>query len=74
MPDKPLRPRPAWLDRRGASLKTETYETARLRFPGYDIYYVEGAWRDWAADREPPADPDRAFLAFFRTFAERHPI
>jgi hypothetical protein len=74
-PDAPaLRPRPAWLDGRGAPLRTETYETARLRHPGYDIYYVEGAWRDWAHGKEPAADPDRAFLAFLRTFAERNPL
>jgi hypothetical protein len=70
----PVRPRPAWLDSRGPALRTETYETARLRHPGYDIYHVEGEWRGWAADKEPPRDPDRAFLAFFRSFAERNPI
>ncbi|ARE42321.1 initiator RepB protein (plasmid) [Rhodovulum sp. P5] len=67
------RPRPAWLDRQGAALRSETYETARLRFPGYDIYFVEGEWRAWAAGKEPPADPDRAFLAFFRKYAEANP-
>ncbi|SDZ57753.1 Initiator Replication protein [Jannaschia faecimaris] len=70
----PLRPRPATLDDRGTPLKTETYETARLRHPGYDIYYVEGAWRDWAKGKGPADDPDRAYLAFFRTFAERNPL
>lgn len=70
----PLRPRPATLDGRGQPLKSETYETARLRHPGYDIYYVEGAWRDWAAGKPPANDPDRAYLAFFRTFAERNPL
>lgn len=55
-------------------LRTETYETARLRHPGYDIYYVEQAWREWAQDKEPPRDPDRAFLAFFRTYAANHPL
>ncbi|MFO1155204.1 MAG: replication initiation protein [Rhodospirillales bacterium] len=55
-------------------LRTETYETARLRHPGYDIYYVEQAWRHWAEDKEPPGDPDRAFLAFFRTYASNHPL
>ena len=67
-----LKPRPASVP--GAPLRTETYETARLRFPGYDIYYVEREWRTWSAGREPPQDPDRAFLAFFRKFAETHPI
>ncbi|GLT11388.1 replication initiation protein [Sulfitobacter sp. PR48] len=68
------KPRPAWLDRQGAALKTQTYETAKLRHPGYDIYHVEGEWRSWAQDKEPAADPDRAFLAFFRKFAEANPI
>lgn len=72
--EPPARPRPAWLERRGAALKTETYETARLRHPGYDIYFVEGEWRSWSEGKEPAADPDRAFLAFFRKFAEANPL
>lgn len=68
------RPRPAWLDARGTALQTATYETARLRHPGYDIYFVEGEWRRWAAGKEPAKDPDKAFLAFFRSFAEKSPI
>ncbi len=68
------RPRPAWLDRQGAALRSETYETARLRHSGYDIYFVEGEWRAWAADKGAPDDPDRAFLAFFRRYAEAHPL
>ena len=74
--DRPpaAKPRPAWLDARGQALRTETYETARLRHPGYDIYHVEGVWRDWAKAKGPVDDPDRAFLAFFRTFAEKNPI
>ncbi|MEQ6250744.1 RepB family plasmid replication initiator protein [Sulfitobacter sp. HNIBRBA3233] len=71
---QPLRPRPVWLEARGAALRADTYETARLRYPGYDIYHVEGEWRDWAKTREAPRDPDRAFLAFFKTFAENNPI
>lgn len=68
------KPRPAWLDRQGAALKTQTYETARLRHPGYDIYFVEGEWRSWMQGKEAPNDPDRAFLAFFRKYAEANPI
>lgn len=66
--------RPAWLDARGAALRTETYETARLRHPGYDIYFVEGEWRSWASGKEPANDPDKAFLAFFRKYAEANPL
>lgn len=73
-PEQPLRPRPATLDRLAPTLRTETYETARLRHPGFDIYHVEGVWRDWARDKGELRDPDRAYLAFFRSFAERNPL
>ena len=69
-----LRPRPGWLESRGLALRTETYETARMRHPGFDIYFVEGEWRAWAAGKTPALDPDRAFLAFFRKYAEANPI
>lgn len=69
-----LRPRPSRMDRHGTALQTETYETARLRFPRYDIYYVEREWRDWSSTKEPAKDPDKAYLAFFARFAERHPL
>jgi hypothetical protein len=68
------RPRPAHMDRMGEALLTETYQTARLRHPGYDIYNVESQWRSWAAQKDPPVDPDRAYLAFFSTFARRNPL
>lgn len=67
-------PRPAWLNQRGKALKTETYETARMRFPGYDIYFVEGEWRAWAEGKGDAKDADKAFLAFFRKFAAENPI
>ena len=70
----PPRARPAALERKGPPLAAETYETARLRFPGYDIYNVESEWRSWAAGKEPARDPDKAFLAFFRSFAEGNPL
>jgi Initiator Replication protein len=63
-----------WADDGMHALRVETYETARLRYPGYDIDHVEQAWRDWAKDKETPYDPDRAFLAFFRTFAANNPL
>ncbi|MFQ8433227.1 replication initiation protein [Amaricoccus sp. W119] len=66
--------RPAWLAARGPALRTETYETARLRHPGYDIYFVEAEWRAWSVNRPAPDDSDRAFLAFFRKFAEGNPL
>jgi hypothetical protein len=69
-----VKPRPAWLDRHGPSLALATYETARLRHSGYDVYTVEAEWRRWANGKTPANDPDRAFLAFFRKFAEAHPL
>ena len=56
------------------TLRSETYETARLRHPGYDIYFVEQEWRAWAMDREAPRDADQAYLAFFRRYAEDNPL
>lgn len=69
-----VRPRPGWLDAKGAALRAETYETAKLRFPGYDIYFVEGEWRGWAGGKPPARDPDKAYLAFFKTYAQNNPI
>lgn len=67
-------PRPEWLETRGKALRTETYETARMRFPGFDIYFIESEWRSWADGKEKPADADKAYLAFFRKYAEANPI
>jgi hypothetical protein len=69
-----MRPRPSWLDAKGAALRSETYETVKLRFPGYDIYFVEGQWRAWAAGKPAARDPDKAYLAFFKTYAQNNPI
>ena len=69
-----MRPRPDWLAASGPALRTETYETARLRHPGFDIYQIEKEWCAWAKGKEAPRDPDRAYLAFFRSFAENNPL
>lgn len=75
VPDTPApRPRPAWLEASGAALRAQTYETARLRHSGFDIYFVEQEWRTWSRGKGEVQDPDRAYLAFFRTYAERNPI
>jgi hypothetical protein len=47
-------------------LQTETFEKARKAAPGWDIYHLEGQWRDWIADKEKPKNPDAAFIAFCR--------
>lgn len=68
------KPRPAWLDRHGPPLEEATYSTARLRHPGFDVYAIEAEWRSWAKGKAPANDPDRAFLAFMRKFAEANPL
>lgn len=65
-----VKPRPAWLETRGTALQPETYQTAKMRHPGFDVYAVEAEWRAWAQGKDPARDPDRAYLAFFRKFAE----
>jgi hypothetical protein len=42
----------------------ETFEKARRVAPGWDIYFLEGLWRDWIAGKEEPKNPDAAFIAF----------
>jgi hypothetical protein len=32
----------------------ETFEKARRVAPGWDIYFLEGLWRDWIAGKEEP--------------------
>lgn len=68
------KPRPAHMDRHGPPLDPATYSTARLRHPGFDVYAIEAEWRRWASTKGPAKDPDRAFLAFFRKFAEANPL
>ncbi len=73
-PDPGAELRPARMERVGPPPDTETYDTARLRYRGCDIYYVETQWRAWSKDLTPPKTPDRAFLAFFRKYAEANPL
>jgi plasmid replication initiation protein len=56
-------------------LKTATVEEARSILPGYDVYYVENAWKDWTRKRGEVIDnPDRAFLGFCRSYKDRNPL
>ncbi len=67
-------PRPEAQDRYGAALAPKTYETERFRYPGFDIYAVEAEWREWSSGKDAPRDPEAAFLAFSRKFAEANPL
>jgi hypothetical protein len=52
-------------------LMLETFEKARRVAPGWDIYCLEGLWRDWIACKEKPKNPDVAFIAFCRQKYQR---
>lgn len=45
-------------------LRTDTYEKASTVAPGFDVYALEQDWRDWLANKEPPQNPDAAFIGF----------
>ncbi len=47
-------------------LQTSTYEKAKKAAPGWDVYELERQWRDWIEDKDPPQNPDAAFIAFCR--------
>ena len=54
-------------------LKTKTYEMARQIAPGFDIYYLESEWREWASNRgEPVSFPDAAFINFVKGKVKQH--
>lgn len=56
-------------------LSTGIYERAKELFPRYDVYAVERAWREWAATKfERVANPEGAYLNFFKRFAKENPI
>ena len=43
--------------------------------PGYDISYILGIWTNWAAKKaENVKNPDAAFKAFARRYAEANPF
>jgi plasmid replication initiation protein len=58
------------------ALDSETYHDARTVAPGWDVYYLEGEWRDWvgrnvADGMEPPRNPDAAFIGFCKKWFEK---
>lgn len=55
------------------TLQPLTFEEARSAAPGWDIYYLEQAWRSWMADSglKEPKSPDKAFLGFCRKWFEK---
>jgi len=51
------------------ALDQEVYEAARGLAPGWDVRMVEQEWRLWL--KEPPRNPEMAFLGFCRKWFER---
>ena len=53
-------------------LTPETYHEARALAPGWDAYALEAEWRRWCEGEEiEPRNPDRHFLKFCASWAEK---
>jgi hypothetical protein len=52
-------------------LMLETFEKARRVAPGWDVYFLEGEWREWIAKKGQPEKPGEAFIAFCRKKYQR---
>lgn len=50
-------------------LDPDTYETARMMAPGWDVHMIEQEWRAWAS--EVPRNPEMAFVGFCRKWFEK---
>jgi len=56
-------------------LTTAAYEDAREQFPGFDIYYLESRWQEWTVSKGGNLkNPDKAFLAWCRTYTKNNPL
>ncbi len=51
----------------------EAHERARAAAPGWDVHYLEQAWRSWMADGglDSSRDPDKAFVGFCAKWFEK---
>ena len=54
-------------------LGVDAHERARVAAPGWDVHYLEQAWRSWMADGglDAPRDPDKAFVGFCTKWFEK---
>jgi plasmid replication initiation protein len=67
-------PRDAVIEAAGSPLiSADTLDQARALMPGWDVYALEAEWRSWwvATGRPRLRSPDKAFLGWVRTRAER---
>ena len=54
------------------SLNPEVYAEAKSAAPGWDVYYLEGEWRNWLADNDiAPNRPEKHFLKFCTSWFEK---
>lgn len=53
------------------ALRHETFEKAKKAAPGFDVYALEQDWREWCSKKEPPKNPDSAFIGFCRAKARQ---
>lgn len=54
-------------------LGVDAHERARVAAPGWDVHYLEQAWRSWVAEGrlDAPRDPDKAFVGFCTKWFEK---
>ncbi len=56
-------------------ISIKTFEEARRLFPGYDVEHLERRWQAWTAERAGNLrNPDKAFLAWCRTYTSNNPL
>ncbi|SFU12633.1 Plasmid replication initiator protein [Sedimentitalea nanhaiensis] len=54
-------------------LSPQAHDKARAAAPGWDVHYLEQAWRSWMADGglDAPRDADKAFVGFCAKWFEK---
>lgn len=53
-------------------LDADIYGDVRNVAPGWDVYYLEGEWRNWLGENEiAPKNPERHFVKFAQTWFEK---
>jgi len=71
----PVLPSPAKHAPEAPQISNAAYDEAYRRFSGYDIEYLEKRWQDWTrAKGVALKNPDKAFLAWCRTYTANNPL
>lgn len=54
------------------NLSPDVFHDARQLAPGWDVHYLESAWRSWLGEQEiEPKHPERHFLKFCKSWFEK---